>query len=132
MATLARDTSSVISAVIFGALAGSGALPFQREQYEEVIRASGRAIHTNLAGFAPGVEGARNDTSTTVVVEQMPPAIPKGPAGKALAARIDEMLPADCRNVALHGALRTLSYQDQGYADLYLERLTRIESLDRS
>ncbi|HEX5764571.1 MAG TPA: indolepyruvate oxidoreductase subunit beta family protein [Woeseiaceae bacterium] len=132
MAARARETSSVISAVIFGAVAGSGALPFQREQYEEVIRASGRAVGTNLAGFAAGFAGAHNHTSTTAVVEQMPLAMPKGPAGKALAVRIDGMLPAGCRNMALHGALRTLSYQDQAYADLYLERLARIESLDRS
>ena len=132
MAARARETSSVISAVIFGAIAGSDALPFQREQYEDVIRASGRAIGTNLAGFAAGFDGARNDTDTPVADESMPLATAKGPAGQALAAHIDAMLPAACRNVALHGALRTLSYQDKDYAALYLERLARIESLNRT
>jgi indolepyruvate ferredoxin oxidoreductase, beta subunit len=130
MAACARETSSVISAVIFGAIAGSNALPFQREQYEAVIRASGRAVGTNLAGFGAGFEGARNNPVTIAADESVPLATPQGPAGRALAARIDVMLPAGCRNVALHGALRTLSYQDQEYADLYLERLARIESLD--
>src|SRR5690606_37514215 len=72
MAARARDTSSVISAVIFGAIAGSCALLFRREQYEELIRASGSAISTNLDGFAAGFEGARSKTSTTAVDEPMP------------------------------------------------------------
>jgi len=133
MATRARETSSVISAVIFGAIAASGALPFQREQYEAVIRDSGRAIGTNLNGFAAGFEGARSDTVTDVTAadDATPVASPRGPAGQALAARIDGMLPPDCRHVALHGALRTLSYQDKDYAELYLDRLARIQSLDR-
>src|SRR5258708_20755946 len=41
MAALAEDTGSAISAVLFGALAGSGALPFTREAYEATIRAAG-------------------------------------------------------------------------------------------
>jgi indolepyruvate ferredoxin oxidoreductase beta subunit len=133
MASRARETSSVISAVILGAIAASGALPFRREQYEAVIRASGRAVPTNLAGFAAGFEGARSDTVTDTAAadDGMPVANPRGPAGQALAARVDSMLPGDCRNVAFHGALRTLSYQDKDYARLYLDRLDRIQALDR-
>ncbi|MEX2495470.1 MAG: indolepyruvate oxidoreductase subunit beta family protein [Woeseia sp.] len=133
MAARARETSSVISAVIFGAIAASDALPFQREQFEAVIRASGRAVETNLAGFSAGFAGARGSITADVTAadDDMPIATPNGPAGQALAARIDGMLPVQCRNIALHGALRTLSYQDEDYAALYLDRLARITSLDR-
>lgn len=131
MAARARDTSSVISAVIFGAVAGSGALPFGREQYEAVIRASGRAVDRNLAGFAAGYEGAATGSAEPEpAAGEVPLAAPQGPAGKALAARVDELLPPDCRNLALHGALRALAYQDREYGELYLHRLARIHALD--
>lgn len=133
MAARARETSSVISAVIFGAIAASGALPFGREQYEAVIRTSGRAVQSNLAGFAAGFDGASRGYTAEPASEddELPAATPQGPAGRALAAGIGKMLAPDCRNVVLHGALRALAYQDEAYARLYLDRLARIHALDR-
>ncbi|WP_068743200.1 indolepyruvate oxidoreductase subunit beta family protein [Tsukamurella pseudospumae] len=58
-ATLARDNGSVISASLFGALAGSGALPFPRADFEEAIRRGGKGVETSLAAFAAGYERAR-------------------------------------------------------------------------
>src|SRR5690606_26757938 len=52
MQAAAEDTGSVISAILFGAIAGSGALPFPREAFEETIRKSGKAVESNLRGFA--------------------------------------------------------------------------------
>lgn len=130
MAARARDTASVISAVIFGAIAGSGVLPFGRSKYEAVIRASGRAVERNLAGFAEGYAGAAAGTEAPAAADEVPPAVPGGPAGVALAAQIERTLPQDCRNLALHGALRVLAYQDKKYAELYLNRLERIHALE--
>jgi indolepyruvate ferredoxin oxidoreductase, beta subunit len=48
----------VISASLFGALAGSGALPFSREQFEAPIRSFGKAVEPSLAGFAAGFDAA--------------------------------------------------------------------------
>lgn len=56
---LALDAHSVISAALFGALAGSGALPFARETFEEAIRAAGKGVDASLAAFALGVEAAQ-------------------------------------------------------------------------
>ncbi|HIF77320.1 MAG TPA: hypothetical protein EYQ36_06685, partial [Sulfitobacter sp.] len=44
MEGLAVGAGSVISASLFGALAGSGALPFRREAYEDAIRAGGKGV----------------------------------------------------------------------------------------
>lgn len=41
---LARISDTVISAPILGALAGSGALPFARASFEQVIAAGGKGI----------------------------------------------------------------------------------------
>ena len=53
---LAEANNSVISASLFGALAGSGALPFPREAFEETIKAGGKGIGPSLAAFSAGAE----------------------------------------------------------------------------
>jgi indolepyruvate ferredoxin oxidoreductase, beta subunit len=53
---LAEDAGSVISASLFGALAGSGALPFSREQFEAPIRRFGKAVDQSLAAFSAGFD----------------------------------------------------------------------------
>jgi indolepyruvate ferredoxin oxidoreductase beta subunit len=57
--SLAEDAGSVISSSLLGALAGSEALPFTREDYEEAVKASGRGVEPSLAAFALGFEAAR-------------------------------------------------------------------------
>ena len=56
---LALDARSVISAALFGALAGSGSLPFERERFEAAIRAAGKGVDASLAAFALGFEAAQ-------------------------------------------------------------------------
>jgi indolepyruvate ferredoxin oxidoreductase beta subunit len=58
MDKMAVDAGSVISASLFGALAGSGALPFPRESFEDAIKASGRGVKASLRAFAAGFEAA--------------------------------------------------------------------------
>ncbi|MBX3583721.1 MAG: indolepyruvate oxidoreductase subunit beta family protein [Rhizobiaceae bacterium] len=59
MEKIAVQAGSVVSASLFGALAGSGVLPFPRESYEATINASGRGVKASLAAFTGGYEGAR-------------------------------------------------------------------------
>jgi indolepyruvate ferredoxin oxidoreductase, beta subunit len=56
---LAEEAGSVISSSLLGALAGSEALPFTREEYEESIRKSGRGVEASLAAFAAGYAAAQ-------------------------------------------------------------------------
>ena len=53
----AVDAGSVISASLFGAIAGSGALPFPRESFVDVIEASGRGVDASLRAFEAGAAG---------------------------------------------------------------------------
>jgi indolepyruvate ferredoxin oxidoreductase, beta subunit len=55
---IAESAESVISASLFGALAGSRALPFSRQQFEAPIRAFGRSVEPSLAAFAAGFDAA--------------------------------------------------------------------------
>ena len=57
---LALNAKSVISASLFGALAGSGALPFSREEFEAAITNTGKAkaAEASLRAFALGHDAA--------------------------------------------------------------------------
>ena len=52
MAAAAEENGSVIGAVLFGALAGTGVLPFGRPQFEATISRSGVGVASSLKAFA--------------------------------------------------------------------------------
>ena len=52
MAAVAEQNGSVIGAVLFGALAGTGVLPFRRAQFEATIARSGVGVASSLKAFA--------------------------------------------------------------------------------
>ncbi|MCH8856170.1 MAG: 2-oxoacid:acceptor oxidoreductase family protein, partial [Proteobacteria bacterium] len=54
MGAAAKESGSVINAVLLGAIAGCGALPFAAEDFERAIRGKGVAVEANLRGFAAG------------------------------------------------------------------------------
>lgn len=126
MDAVAERTGSVISSVLFGALAGSGALPFPRTAFEDAIRAGGKAVEANLRGFAAGFDAARGKPEPK---PEAPDAIaPTSEAGRALAARIDADFPREARFLAREGVRRLMDYQDADYAVLYLDRLNSLGS----
>jgi indolepyruvate ferredoxin oxidoreductase beta subunit len=57
-ARVAEDNSSVISAALLGALFGSGALPFTREQFEGAIVRSGVGVTASMSAFEAGAQVA--------------------------------------------------------------------------
>jgi indolepyruvate ferredoxin oxidoreductase beta subunit len=63
MAQAAEDAGSVISAVLFGALAGTGALPFARAQFEATIERGGVGVKSSLKAFAAGLDRATGHAS---------------------------------------------------------------------
>ncbi|HKR90410.1 MAG TPA: indolepyruvate oxidoreductase subunit beta family protein [Phenylobacterium sp.] len=128
MDAAATQAGSVISSVMFGALAGSGALPFPAEAFEAAIRGGGKAVEANLKGFAAGYDGATRPVEEDE--EAKAPLEPTTQAGRRLAARIAEGLPPAARSVALEGVRRLMDYQDAEYATLYLDRLARVRALD--
>jgi indolepyruvate ferredoxin oxidoreductase beta subunit len=97
MDAAAERTKSAISAVMLGAIAASGTLPFARGAYEETIQISGIAVDANLAGFAAGFESRAAAPTATAAL-----------TGDAL---VEE------------GARRLIDYQDEAYAALYRQRL---------
>ncbi len=131
MEAATERSRSVISAIMFGALAGSEALPFPRSAFEQAIKDSGIAVPSNLAGFDEGFKSAQgsgpNPKETATPLPQ-----PTTRLGRELHARIISRLPPGAHINAVHGVHRMMDYQDGAYAELYLERLERIAVLDRA
>ncbi len=92
MAALAEATGSVISAVMLGALAGAGALPFPRAAFEAAIRRGGVGVATSLAAFAAGFEAAHGGPSSPPPQPAARPGIM--PALQALLAGWSMTMPA--------------------------------------
>ena len=124
MQALADEHGSVISSILFGAIAASAVLPFPRALYEQAITQSGVAVKTNLAGFAAGFERALTRSPMTSLVP--PSAGPTTELGRKLEARIKAEFPAHLHGLLQEGVKRTLDFQDGDYARLYLDRLKEI------
>lgn len=128
MDAAATGAGSVISSVMFGALAGSEALPFPREAFEGAIRHGGKAIDANLRGFDLGFTRAKTGEPAQAIAT--PSTEPTTEAGRALKARIDQLLGEPAHGFAVEGVRRLMDYQDRRYAELYLDRLSHIAALD--
>ncbi|WP_082746393.1 indolepyruvate oxidoreductase subunit beta family protein [Sphingomonas sp. CCH5-D11] len=124
MDAAADRAGTVISSVMFGALAGSEALPFPREAYEAAIRAGGKAVEASLKGFDAGFEAAQGHPEPALIAA--PATVPTSPAGRALLARIQAQLPVEAHAFAIEGVRRLMDYQDAAYAGLYLDRLVAV------
>ena len=136
MQTMAERNGTVISATLFGALAGTGVLPFQRAAYEAAIRAGGRGAEPSLRGFAAAFDRARGEPHELVHVEAEPKAVP--PAGRTGHAVLDTLLdrlardlPPAAQDFARAGIVRLVDFQDPAYAEEYLDGLRDILALDR-
>ena len=110
MRQLAQDSGTVINAVLFGAMAGTGVLPLPREACEAVVRDSGRGAQASLRGFAAGYEVAAGS-------RQAPAAAPR-------------RLPPETREILELGAARLRDYQNEAYAQRYLERIATLGEAD--
>jgi indolepyruvate ferredoxin oxidoreductase, beta subunit len=130
-ARAAENTGSVISAVMFGALAGTGRLPFSHQAFEEAIRRAGVGVQSSLSAFAAGFRIATQGEAAIGAAAQTPAAT-VGPALSALADRVERKFPAAARATLLAGIRRLADYQDVAYASEYLDRLAAIPTLDRA
>lgn len=124
MSQLARANATMINAVLFGALAGSGALPLPREACERAIRNTGKGAQASLRGFAAGYERASGGQGVA--------ALPARTVDDASPVeRVHKAFPPETFEVLDAGVARLTDFQDSAYAELYLKRLEPILALDR-
>ena len=132
---LAVSRGSVISASLFGALAASGTLPFERAAFEEAIRASGKGVEASLRAFAAGFDAAASGEEVADVEPEKPQAAGvAGPARllsrwNALHARLSK-LPEPATEMAEAGLRKVVQFQDLKYGAEYLDRLETVAASD--
>ncbi|MDE4173832.1 indolepyruvate oxidoreductase subunit beta family protein [Phaeobacter sp. PT47_59] len=137
MERAAVGAGSVISASLFGALAGSGALPFDRAAFEEAIRAGGKGVEASLRAFAAGYDLAqKGEDQPTEQPKALPALAPSGSsrqirAFEGLMARINA-LPAEVTEMAEAGLRKVVEFQDVAYGAEYLDRLDSFVAKDHA
>ena len=155
-AKVAEESSSVISAALFGAIAGSGALPFTKEQFAAAIERGGVGVKTSMAAFDKSYDISKQivtdlekpaSTGVSIQIGKRPVepgeisaeeelAIIKEPASvvgaklKTQAAQVKADFPEPARVMAINGVKRTADYQSVAYADRYLARLSKIREVE--
>jgi len=136
MAHLTREAGTVVSAVMLGALAASGVLPMQRRDYEAVL-AEGRpeaqwsaSQRASLRGFALAWDAMAQQQQQAAFVAELvaPPAANVANAAHDLPT-LQGFAPAAQEVLAL-GVARLTEYQNQRYADLYLQRMHAVQAVD--
>ena len=137
MQRLARSHGSVISAALFGALAGAGELPFSDAAYEDTIQRAGVSVEASLRAWRAACEAMRSPirsepVSDPMQTEPLPlPARAASEAVEALRARVVGEFPAAAHPMLGAGLQRLLEYQDCDYAGEYLDRVSRIHRLSQ-
>jgi indolepyruvate ferredoxin oxidoreductase beta subunit len=124
MAELAGQSGTVISAVMFGAIAGSGALPLSREACEGAIRQAGKGAESSLRGFAAGFDHARGVSKRAAVHDART-------GNEKPVQRVRDGFPIETRRIVEEGVARLIDYQDEAYAAAYLDRLEPVLALER-
>jgi indolepyruvate ferredoxin oxidoreductase, beta subunit len=142
MAAMTQDAGTVVSAVMLGAVAASGVLPFARAAYEAVVGGEGVArmavspsklnasARASLAGFALAYEAvAAQRAQVAVLAQALAPT-----AAVSLQPSSPQSWPGFPQ--AMHerltlGHARVAAYQDAAYAHLYLRRLASMLAVEQ-
>ncbi len=155
-AKVAEDSSSVISAALFGALAGSNALPFGKEHFIAAIERGGVGVKSSIAAFEKSFEiasalikseGKTQSSAVSVQIGTKPvnpgeisqeeqskiindPTSVVGYKLTNLAAQVKSEIPESARVMVINGIKRTADYQSTKYAERYLSRVLEIAKIE--
>ena len=121
MQRIARDNGTVVSAVMLGAIAGSGLLPFAKDDYIAIVRDSGRGAQASLAGFEAAWQWVHEGRQQAAFAQQL-----VAEAMSAAAASVLNEFPIAARELLALGLARVTEYQDAAYGALYLERMRQV------
>jgi len=132
MQALAERNGSVISATLFGALAGAAVLPFSRAAFEAAIAAGGKGVEPSLRAFAAAFAQVGTPTPPLVAIKREPevPHAAGHPALDALLARIHGEFALSLRPMLFAGVRRLVDYQDPAYAAEYLDRIAGLQDAE--
>ena len=127
MQRVAADNATVVSAVMLGALAASGVLPFDRAVCEEVIREGGRGAQASLHGFASAWQMIAQKNQQAEQAQQLINLI--GDTEKKLPELSG--FPIEIMDMLSLGYARVNDYQDKAYGQLYLSHVQSVLDAER-
>jgi indolepyruvate ferredoxin oxidoreductase beta subunit len=136
MDALAVQNGSVISAAMFGALAGAGVLPFGRDSYLDVIRTGGKGADASIRTFEAAAERAQDNSppaaSPAPSQSKASPSLPATSDGQLapLLARLQNELPQTAVTMAYAGLRKVVDFQDSAYGSEYLDILRSLREVD--
>ncbi len=125
MAALTKQAGTVVSAVMLGAIAGSGLLPFARQDFEAVIGSGSASAKASLRGFALAFDAVQAQRAQAAYVEQVLAPEPS-PAAPALPAALAREFPIEVHPLMALGHARVCEYQNADYGTHYAARLRRV------
>lgn len=141
MGTIARETGTVVSAVMLGAIAGSGLFPFSRSDYETIVRGGdttapekvSKMAYASLRGFARAFETVSQPRAQAALVAGLLATDDdEGPAGAGLPPDVAAKFPPQVHAMLALGHARMLDYQGSAYPQLYLRRLEQVLAAERA
>ena len=131
MSEIVQRHGTVISAALLGAIAGSGALPFEQNCFRDLLSQGGGAA-ANLAAFDESFRRAESGGVGEYVPPQVAPfslPVASNALGERWLPRIGN-LPGALQEMAYHSANRLIDYQDEAYAEAWLARLVPLIDRD--
>ena len=130
MDAAAREAGTVISSVLFGAVAGSEALPFNKEGFIQTIKNTKKVVEANIRGFEYGY--ARAQGTLDAMNAERKTQRPAAPAVQPLLDRIKNEFPGQAHFMIREGLKKCVDYQDVKYAHSYMDRLAEFKTLDEN
>lgn len=143
---LAKDNGMddlAVNAILFGALAASGRLPLSKASFISSVEKVGVAVKTNLRGFDVGwsfvssrkyAESGKKavvwETFVKTRADRLEEYEREVYLGKV--SRIETEFPSQLREIIAESLYRLIDYQDEGYADTYIDDVKEIYGLDES
>ncbi|VTU15502.1 putative indolepyruvate oxidoreductase subunit B [Variovorax sp. SRS16] len=141
MGAAAREAGTIVSAVMLGAIAGSGLFPFPRDAYERVVRGGDtrapekldKMAAASLRGFAKAFDTvAMPRAQAAMVTSLLATTASDAPVSRALPADVARIFPPPVHDLLTLGHARVLDYQDANYAALYVDRLRQVLDAERT
>lgn len=124
MQAIAESEGSLISAVMFGALAGAAALPFPRSAFEATIERGGVGVAASMRAFAKAFAAMQGAGQAEQAASLAPIAVEPS-AGESIDPEIEAaaIFPASAMEIIRAGTARCRDWQDVAYARVYVRRL---------
>ena len=136
MPMLAKKSGTMVSAVMLGAVAGSGLLPFARADFEAAVAGetdkANAQSQASLRGFAMGFDAIAQPVQQAQMLSQMLSDAPDAPRQPSLPSSVAAQFPQALHAMLGLGYARVLDYQGVAYGQLYLDRMQQIVQTEQA